>query len=70
MQDHINKIMTLAEQLEAIGAAVRDDGIARTLLCSLPESYENPIIALKSCADDVSAELIRNRLLQKEARRK
>jgi gag-polypeptide of LTR copia-type len=70
MQDHINKVMTLAEQLEAIGTAVSDDGIARTFLCSLPESCKNPVIALESHADDLSAELIRNRLLQKEARRR
>jgi hypothetical protein len=28
MQDHINKVTTLAEQLEVIGAPVNDDDIA------------------------------------------
>jgi hypothetical protein len=57
------------EQLEAIGVTVSDDGIAMILLCSLPESYENSIIVLESCTDNLSAEFVRTRLLQEEARR-
>ena len=70
MQQHINKVMTLAEQLEGIGAPVNDEDIAMTLLCSLPESYENLIIALESRADDLTAEFVQARLLQEETRRK
>ena len=49
---------------------VSDEDIAMTLLCSLPELYENLIIALKSRADDLTAEFVQARLLQEEARRK
>ena len=70
MQAHINKIMMLAEQLDAIGAGVSDEDIAMTLLCSLPESYENLIIALESRADGLTSEFVRSRLLQEEARRR
>jgi gag-polypeptide of LTR copia-type/Domain of unknown function (DUF4219) len=69
MQDHINEIMTLAEQLDAIGATVSDEDIAMTFLCSLPDSYENLIVALESRADNLTAEFVRTRLLQEEARR-
>lgn len=70
MQEHINKVTTLAEQLEAIGATISDDDIAMTLLCSLPESYESLLVALESRTDNLTAEIVRTRLLQEEARRK
>lgn len=70
MQEHINKVTTLSEQLEAIGAKISDEDIAMTLLCSLPQSYENLIVALESRADSLTAEIVRTRLLQEEARRK
>jgi hypothetical protein len=70
MQSHINKVNTMAEQLEAIGAPVSSDDIAMTLLCSLPESYDNLIVALESRADDLTVEFVTARLLQEEARRK
>jgi len=70
MQQYINKVITLAEELEGIEAPVSDEDIAMTLLCSLPESYENLIVALESRADDLTAEFVQARLLQEEARRK
>jgi gag-polypeptide of LTR copia-type len=69
MQEHINNATILAEQLDAIGAPVTDEDIAMTLLSSLPESYENLIVALES-KTEISAEFVRSRLLQEEARRK
>jgi hypothetical protein len=41
-----------------------------TLLASLPQSYENLIVSLESRADNLSAEFVRARLLQEEARRR
>ena len=40
-----------------------------TLLCSLPESYNNLIVTLESCADDLTIEFVIARLLHEERRR-
>ena len=65
-QEHINKVTTLAEQLEAIGAPISDEDIAMTLLCSLSESYDNLIIAVQmtfllSLSDHILQEEIRRK---------
>ncbi|KAG2758788.1 hypothetical protein Pcac1_g29115 [Phytophthora cactorum] len=46
--EHINKIKTLAEQLDAVGAPVSEDDLVITLLGSLSESYQFLITALES----------------------
>uniref|UniRef100_A0AAV1VJ96 DUF4219 domain-containing protein n=1 Tax=Peronospora matthiolae TaxID=2874970 RepID=A0AAV1VJ96_9STRA len=46
--EHINKLKTLAEQLEAVGAPVCEDDLAITLLGSLSDSYQFLITALES----------------------
>ena len=40
--EHINKLKTLAEQLDAVGAPVSEDDLVITLLGSLNESYQVP----------------------------
>uniref|UniRef100_A0AAV1VA02 Copia protein n=1 Tax=Peronospora matthiolae TaxID=2874970 RepID=A0AAV1VA02_9STRA len=42
---HINKLKTLAEQLDAVGAPVSEDDLVITLLGSLSESYQFLITA-------------------------
>ena len=39
MFTHINRMKSLAGQLESVGAAVTEDGQVATWLCSLPDSY-------------------------------
>jgi len=70
MQEHINRIVGLTQQLASIGAPVPDEDIAITLLCSLPDSYDNLIVALESRAEALTAEFVTARLLQEETRRK
>ncbi|CAI5724827.1 unnamed protein product [Peronospora destructor] len=48
MQEHINKLKTLAEQLDAAGPPVSEDDLVITLLSSLWESYQFLITALES----------------------
>ncbi|GMG18810.1 unnamed protein product [Phytophthora fragariaefolia] len=43
--EHINKIKTLAEQLDAVGAPVSEDDLVITLLGSLSESARNKVAA-------------------------
>ena len=70
MVGHINKVKTMAEQLEAIGAPVKEDDIVMTLLSSLPQSYSNLIIALETRSDNLTLEFVTARLLHEESRRK
>uniref|UniRef100_A0AAV1UT75 Uncharacterized protein n=1 Tax=Peronospora matthiolae TaxID=2874970 RepID=A0AAV1UT75_9STRA len=67
---HINKIKTLAEQLDAVGAPVSEDDLVITLLGSLSESFAFLITALESRADSLSWELVTSRLLHKDMKRK
>ena len=67
---HINKIKTLAEQLDAVGAPVSEDDLVITLLASLSESYGFLITALESRADSLSWEFVTSRLLHEDLKRK
>ncbi len=69
MQSHINLVRDLADQLDAIGAAVTDEDMAMTLLCSLPESYDYLIVALESRVDELSFDFVSTRLLSEEKRK-
>ena len=69
MMEHINKMRNLAEQLASVGAQVSKDDQVAKLLCSLPESYNNLIVALESRADDLTIEFVIARLLHEERRR-
>ncbi|KAG3230570.1 hypothetical protein PI124_g24332 [Phytophthora idaei] len=68
--EHINKIKTLAEQLDAVGAPVSKDDLVITLLGNLSESYQFLITALESRADSLSWELVTSRLLHEDMKRK
>ena len=67
---HINKMKTLAEQLDAVGAPVTEDDLVITLLGSLSESFTFLITALESRSDSLSWELVTSRLLHEEMKRK
>ncbi|POM65545.1 Copia proteinlike putative [Phytophthora palmivora] len=68
--EHINKVKTLAEQLDAVGAPVSEDDLVITLLASLSESYQFLITALESRADSLTWELVTSRLLHEDLKRK
>ena len=71
MLDHINKMRTMSEKLEAIGAAVNEGDFIITLLGSLPESYANLITALENIDEDrLNWEDVKARLLHEEQKRK
>ena len=70
MMQHIQRVLTMAEQLEAIGAKVSEEDQVMTLLCSPPESYGNLIIALESRADSLSMEFVTARLMHEQEKRK
>ncbi|KAG6623463.1 Copia proteinlike [Phytophthora cinnamomi] len=68
--EHINKIKTLTEQLDAVGAPVSEDDLVITLLASLSESYQFLITVLESRADSLTWELVTARLLNEDLKRK
>jgi gag-polypeptide of LTR copia-type/Domain of unknown function (DUF4219)/Zinc knuckle len=67
---HINKLKTLAEQLDAVGAPVSEDDLVITLLGSLSDSYQFLITALESRVDALTWELVTSRLLHEDMKRK
>ncbi|KAF1316242.1 Integrase catalytic core protein, partial [Globisporangium splendens] len=67
---HINKVKTLAEQLDAVGAPVSEEDLVITLLGSLSESYQFLITALESRSDTLTWELVTSRLLHEDMKRK
>ena len=69
MIDHINNLRSLAEQLDSVGAPVSEEDQVATLLCSLPGSYGNLIVALESRAEDLNLEFVIARLLHEEKKR-
>ena len=66
MLEHINRMKSLAGQLESVGATVTEEDQVTTLLCSLPDSYNNLIIALGSRAEDLTMDVLVARLLHEE----
>ena len=70
MLEHINRMKSLAGQLESVGATVTEEDQVATLLCSLPDSYNNLIIALESRAEDLTMDFLVARLLHEEHKRK
>ena len=67
---HINKIKTLAEQLDAMGAPVSEDDLMITLLASLSELYAFLIMALESRCDSLSWKFVTSRLMHVDMKRK
>ena len=69
MQSHFNTISDLAEQMEAIGAGVKDDELAITVLCSLPDRFDSLIVSLESRpAHEVTFDFVCARLLAEYSR--
>ena len=69
--ERINKIKTMVEQLDAVGAPVSEDDLVMiTLLASLSESYGFLITSLESSANSLSWEIVTSRLLHEDLKRK
>ena len=69
MMEQINKMRSLAEQMASVGEQVSEEDQVATLLCSLPDSYNNLIVALESRADQLTLEFNIARLLHEERKR-
>jgi hypothetical protein len=47
MQTHLNNIRDIADQLESIKAGIKDEDLAMTVLCSLPERFDSFIVQME-----------------------
>ena len=72
MADHINKIKTIAEHLEALDDPVSEKDLVMILLSSIPNDYNNLITTLESIDDEerLTWDYVRDRILTEYERRK
>lgn len=71
MESHLNVMLNSVDQLAALGETLKDKMIIALLLCSLPESYNTLITALKTRSEDeLTIELVKGKLLDEYRRRK
>lgn len=64
IEDYISKIMTTAHKLRNIGFDVNDEWLGTLMLAGLPEVYTPMIMGLESSGIQISADLIKTKLLQ------
>lgn len=70
MEDHVNIMMDVVNQLEALGEKLKDDLVVALLLCSLPDSYDTLITALESRADaDITLDMVKAKVVSEYKRR-
>ena len=70
MEDHINVMMDIVDQLEALGEKLKNDLVVTLLLCSLQDSYDNLITALESRKDEyITLEMVKAKLISEYIRR-
>ncbi|KAL3633611.1 hypothetical protein CASFOL_022373 [Castilleja foliolosa] len=67
---HLNEFNTLIGQLVSIGVKFEDDDKAITLLCSLPDSWDNLIVVIGGVDKELSYETVCASLLSEETRRR
>ena len=71
MIDHVNKLKTIAEQLEALDDPVADKDLVMILISSLPDEYNNLITALETLKEDnLSWNYVRDRVINEFERLK
>lgn len=64
VEDYVNKIMTAAHKLRNIKFHVDDEWLGTLMLAGLPEMYRPMIMGLESSGMKISADLVKNKLLQ------
>ena len=69
MANHINRIQSMADQLNSIGEPLNEEDIVMTLLGSLPDKFSTLITALESRSEPLTMEFVGARLLNQELRK-
>eukprot|EP00253_Pinus_taeda_P016741 PITA_16741 len=68
--EHLNAFNTVVSQLEYVDIKISDEDKCISLLCSLPDSWDSPVIAIGSNATTLNFDEIVSSLLMEEMRRK
>ncbi|XP_052740800.1 uncharacterized protein LOC128198607 [Bicyclus anynana] len=68
VEDYVNKIMTAAHKLRNINFHVDDEWLGTLMLAGLSEVYRPMIMGLESSGMKISADLVKNKLLQEVKR--
>jgi len=71
LAQHLNQFCELANQLRGLspqGKGLDDSELVTILTLSLQESYEPLVLALQSCTDQITFDVMAGRLLQESAR--
>lgn len=64
IEDYVNKIMSAAHKLRNIRFNVDDEWLGTLMLAGLPDMYRPMIMGLESSGMKISADLVKNKLLQ------
>ena len=67
---YINRVRQLAFDLKSMDVDVKDEDIAMSVLCGLPDRFEHLIVAIDTVTDEtnLTLEFVKSRLLQEEQR--
>lgn len=69
MEEHVNNMLDLVNQLEALGEKLADHLVVALLLCSLPDDYNTLITALESRDEkDLTLEMVTGKLINEYKR--
>ncbi|KAF4529706.1 hypothetical protein B566_EDAN017954 [Ephemera danica] len=69
MEDYLNRMYSLARELQTVQAPVPDEDLAIMILANLPSSYDTLIITMKNSRNELNLDEVRCKLIQEEARR-
>ncbi|EZA53119.1 hypothetical protein X777_07416 [Ooceraea biroi] len=64
VEEYVNVIMTTAHKLDGVGFKVPDVWIGTLLLAGLPDMYRPMIMGLENSGMDITADLVKTKLLQ------
>ena len=68
--DHLNVFNMVIAQLTSIGVFVSEEEHSMLLLCSLPDSWDHPVMAIRSTTTQLKMDEVSVALLSKEMQRK
>ena len=68
--EHLNDFQGITNQLKGVGITLDDEVLALLLLSSLPDSWETLFMSLSNSTPKLSMEIVKNSILNEEARRK
>ncbi|XP_008210248.1 uncharacterized protein LOC103316735 [Nasonia vitripennis] len=64
MEEYVSNIISATKKLSASGTKLQEDLVGALLLSGLPSSYQPMIMALGSSGAEITADLVKNKLLE------